>query len=195
MLAHFMIGIIFLIILAFMTFRGYIEGPAIVIPAAVSIVLALLITGVCESLFPSLYIPFVSNIGNLFGINITETQISSAQIRAYCSTGIRLAKSAFTGFIAIAAAVPSSAILYRNIYLVRKADSMFRKILRIIGALISFFLCLVVLWAVVAFFHAGANESYILASISDAFSQDRIISAICYNNPLQDAISSFVRRG
>lgn len=195
MLEHFVIGIIFLIILASVTFKGYLEGPAVLIPIAGSVVLALLITGVCETLFPSLFIPLVSNIGSIFGINITDAQQNSAQLKVYCSTGIRLAKSAFAGFVAIAAALPSSAILYRNLYLIRKADSFLRKVLRILGAIAAFMICLFVLWVIEAFFQAGAGESPVLAAISNAFEQDSIISAICRDNPLRGVITAFVHQG
>ena len=195
MVTHFAIGIFFLLILASVTFRGYLDGPAILIPVSISIAAALLITGACETLFPSLYIPLVSNLGNLFGIRITESQEHSAQLRAYCSSGIQLAKSAFAGFVALATTLPSSAILYRNLYFMRKANLMLRKALRIIGAVAAFLICLFALWAVEAFFWAGAGESSALAAVAQALEQDQIISAICRENPLRQAIADFVRKG
>lgn len=192
---NFVIGIVFIIILASVTHRGYIEGPAILIPIAVSIAAALIITGICDALFPSLYIPFISGLGNVFGMKITAGQINSAKLQSYCSTGIQIAKSAFASFIAIATAIPSGAVLYKNLYLVRRADSVLRKGLRILGALTAFIICILILWAVEAFICASAGESSFFTAAANALTQDKIIAAICRQNPLQDAITSFIHNG
>ena len=189
------IGIVFLIILTAVTYRGYIEGPAIVAPLAIAIVVALLINTACSAAFPSLYIPFISGFGSLLGINITEIQIRNASLGVFCTEGIRVAKLAFTGIITLVTAVPSGLIYYKNIWMLKKADSVLHSIARIAGALIMFSLCLLFLWGLEAFLSAGAAYSSAIAQMNAAFSNDRIIQMICLQNPMKTLVANFVLRG
>lgn len=190
-----LIGIIFLIILAAVTHRGYVEGPAIVIPLAIAVVAALLINSICSAAFPLLYIPFVSKFGSLLGLNITEMQIKNASVGVAYTEGIRIAKTAFASFLAFVTAVPSGLVFYKNVWLLRKADSVLHNAVRILGALIMFALCLLCLWGVEAFLSAGSAYSSLIASMNAAFSNDRIIRAICLQNPVKTIITNFVLRG
>ena len=189
------IGIIFLFILMAVTYRGYIEGPAIVAPLAIAIVVALLINTACSAAFPSLYIPFISGFGSLLGINITEIQIRNASLGVFCTEGIRVAKLAFAGILTLVTAVPSGLIYYKNIWLLKKADSVLHSIVRISGALIMFSLCLLFLWGLEAFLSAGSAYSSVIAQMNAAFSNDWIIQTICLQNPMKTLVANFVLRG
>lgn len=186
------IGIIFLIILTAVTYRGYQEGPAIVVPLAIAIVVALLINGACSAAFPSLYIPFISHFGSILGINITEIQIRNASLGVFCTEGIRVAKIAFAGILTLVTAVPSGLVYYKNVWLLKKADSVLHSAVRIAGALIMFSLCLLCLWGVEAFLSAGASYSGVIANMNAAFSNDRIIQMICLQNPVKTLVSNFI---
>lgn len=186
------IGLIFILILIAMTYHGFRQGPAIFLAVLSAVAVGIVITQIGMTIFPTLFLSFAVDVTGFLGLNITKAQVANAAKGMTLTNGINVAKTMFTSLLALLAAVPSVMFVNKRTFLIRKASAAAYNAVRIIGALLMFAFTLVLLWLVDAFLSFGASYSALLWQANDTLSKDIIISLICVQNPVRNAVHNLI---